>query len=55
MKYEVKNLRTGEVVIYEDLGRAECFVRICVMYGNDRKPLNEKRWTKRDFEIREVK
>ena len=55
MKYAVKNLRTGEIeVVYEELDRAECYVRISVMFGNERKPLNIKRWTKRDFEIIEV-
>ena len=55
MKYEVINLRTNEVeVVYEDLERAECYIRISVMFGNDRKPLNVKRWTKRDFKIVEV-
>lgn len=43
MKYAVKNLRTNEIeVIYEDKERAECFIRVSVMVGNDRKPLNEK-------------
>jgi macrodomain Ter protein organizer (MatP/YcbG family) len=56
MKYGVKNLRTNEIeVIYEELERAECYIRISVMFGNERKPLNVKRWTKRDFEIIEVK
>lgn len=56
MKYGVKNLRTNEIeVIYEEIERAECYIRISVMFGNERKPLNVKRWTKKDFEIVEVK
>jgi hypothetical protein len=56
MKYEVKNLRKNEIEItYEELERAESFIRISVMFLNERKPLNEKRWTKNDFQIIEVK
>lgn len=56
MKYEVKNLRKNEIeVIYEKLERAESYIRISVMFLNERKPLNEKRWTKNDFQIIEVK
>ena len=56
MKYEVKNLRKNEIeVTYEELERAESYVRISVMFLNERKPLNEKRWTKNDFQIIEVK
>lgn len=55
MKYKVKNLRKNEVeVIYEEYERAECFIRISVMFLNERKTLNEKRWTKNDFQIIEV-
>lgn len=55
MKYQVKNLRTGETIIYDELDRAECFVRISVMVGNDRRfTKSEKRWSKRDFEIIEI-
>lgn len=54
-KYKVKNLRTNEIeVIYEELERAESYIRISVMFKNERKPLNEKRWTKKDFKIVEV-
>lgn len=56
MKYEVKNLRKNEIeVTYEELERAESYIRISVMFLNERKPLNEKRWTKNDFQIIEVK
>ena len=56
MKYEVKNLRTNKIeVVYNELDRAESYIRISVMFMNERKPLNVKRWTKRDFEIIEVK
>lgn len=56
MKYEVKNLRNNEIeVTYEELERAESYIRISVMFLNKRKPLNEKRWTKNDFQIIEVK
>lgn len=56
MKYGVKNLRTNEIeVIYEELERTECYIKISVMFRNERKPLNVKRWTKKDFEIIEVK
>ena len=56
MKYEVKNLRTNKIeVVYNGLDRAESYIRISVMFMNERKPLNVKRWTKRDFEIIEVK
>lgn len=52
MKYEVKNLRTNEVeVTYEEIERAESYIRISVMFMNEKKPLNEKRWTKNDFQI----
>ena len=55
MKYAIKNLRTGKIeVVYDELHRAECYIRISVMYGNERKPSNIKRWTKRDFQIIEV-
>lgn len=56
MKYEVKNLRKNEIeVTYEELERAESYIRISVMFLNEKKPLNEKRWTKNDFQIIEVK
>jgi hypothetical protein len=56
MKYEVKNLRNNEIeVTYEELERAESYIRISVMFLNERKHLNEKRWTKKDFQIIEVK
>ena len=56
MKYEVKNLRTNKIeVVYNELDRAKSYIRISVMFMNERKPLNVKRWTKRDFEIIEVK
>ena len=56
MKYQVKNLRTNEIeVTYDELERAECYIRISIMFGNERKPVNEKRWTKNDFKIIEVK
>ena len=55
MKYEVINLRNGEVAIYEELERAERFIRISVMFNNQDKSSSEKRWTKNDFEIVEVK
>ncbi len=56
MKYQVKNLRTNEIeVTYDNIERAERFIRIRVMFGNERKPLNEKKWTKNNFEIIEVK
>lgn len=52
MKYGVKNLRTNEIeVIYENLERAESYIRISVYYGNERKSLKTKKWSKRDFEI----
>ena len=55
MKYQVKNLRTNEIeVTYDELERAESYIRISVMFMNEKKPLNEKRWTKRDFEILEM-
>lgn len=56
MKYEVKNLRKNEIeVTYEELERAESYIRISVMFLNERKHLNKKRWTKNDFQIIEVK
>ena len=56
MKYEVKNLRTNKIeVVYNELDREESYIRISVMFMNERKPLNVKRWTIRDFEIIEVK
>jgi len=56
MKYEVKNLRKNEIeVTYEELERAESYIKISVMFLNERKPVNEKRWTKKDFQIIEVK
>lgn len=56
MKYEVKNLRSNKVeVIYEEYERAESFIRISVMFLNERKSVKEKRWTKNDFQIIEVK
>ena len=56
MKYEVKNLRNNEIeVTYEELERAESYIRISVMFLNERKTLSEKRWTKKDFQIIEVK
>ena len=55
MKYEVRNLRNGKVAIYEELERAERFIRISVMFNNQDKTSSEKRWTKNDFKIVEVK
>lgn len=52
MKFKVKNLRTNEIEVeYDERDRAECYIRISVMFGNERKPLNVKRWTKKDFKI----
>lgn len=52
MKYEVKNLRTNKIeVTYNEIERAESYIRISVMFMNERKPLNKKRWTKNDFQI----
>lgn len=56
MKYEIKNLRTNKIeVVYNELDRAESYIRISVMFMNEKKSSNAKRWTKRDFEIIEAK
>lgn len=52
MKYIIKNLRTNKIEVeYNNFDEAECFVKIAVKFKNDRKNINEKRWTKKDFKI----
>lgn len=55
MKYQVKNLRTNEVEVeYEERAFAECYIKVSITFNNERH-LEDKRWTKNDFEIIEVK
>lgn len=51
MVYKVINLRNNEVVYYNDLERAERFIRISVTFNNKDRKLNEKMWNKNDFKI----
>lgn len=56
MKYEVINLRTNEKeIVYNNLDEAQCYITISVYSKNTFKNSREKRWTKNDFQIIEVK
>lgn len=56
MKYEVINLRTNEKeIVYNNLEEAQCYITISVYSKNTFKNSKEKRWTKNDFQIIEVK
>lgn len=56
MKFIVLNKRTNKIEAeYEDLEMAQCLVKVGVKFKNDKKSVNEKRWTKKDFQIIEVK
>jgi hypothetical protein len=40
----------GEICVYDSIESAQFAVRVCVLFGNDKK-MHKHRWTKKDFQI----